>query len=278
MPETSTSPLPVYHDKWIRLIGIPVITAFAYYLTYNNIQFNAWFVYEVLSDAFKIFLIWQVVRIIITWLDKGYAWHQHFIYRFLIQVLATCALGILTLTILVYLEYGFIRPYPMEHYWSFDVIIALIFLLFLNGIYIGLYFYHSYLQSLAEKELLRQELLEEATGNREHIVVRVGKKDTLVPYTQISCVYSEAKETYLLTSGNKTYLLDASLDRLEEQLPDSLFFRANRKFILTADLVQSYITEMHGKLTVQLKPHPKLPENFSISRDKAPAFRRWLKR
>ena len=279
MPGNNTShTLPVYHDKWIRLIGIPVITAFGYYLTYDDTRFNAWLVYEVLSDAFKIFLVWQAVRWCIVQLDKRYPWQPHFVQRLLIQLFLTSVVGIATLTVLVYLEYGFIRPYQMEHYWSFDVVIAFIFLLFANGIYIALYFYHSYLQSQEDKNSLAQKLSAEAPINHEHLVVRVGKKDILVPYTQISCIYSEAKETYLLSADNKTYLLDASLDRLEEQLPESLFFRANRKFILNADLVQSFTAETHGKLTVQLKGHPKLPPYLTISRDKASAFRQWLKR
>ncbi|PSR52764.1 hypothetical protein AHMF7605_04120 [Adhaeribacter arboris] len=270
--------LPVYYDKWIQIIGIPVITAFAYYLTYDDIKLNRWFVYEVLSDAFKIFLVWQAVRAVIIRLDKNYSWHKHLIFRLIIQIISTCVVGILTLSFLVLLEYRFIRPYQIEHFWSFDVIIALIFLLFINGIYIGLYFYDSYLQSQTEKYKLVQELQQETTGNHEHLLVRIGKREIRVPYSEISCAYSEAKETYLLTIDNKTYLLDSSLDRLEEQLPASVFFRANRKFILTVHLVQSYTTETHGKLTVQLISHPKLPENFTISRDKAPAFRRWLKR
>ena len=277
MPESiSGHRLPVYHDKKIRLIGIPVITAFGYYLTYNNIKLNGWFFYEILSDAFKIFLIWQVVRWCIIRLDLLLPWRQHFTTRLLFQIMITTIGGIATLAALVYLDYTFIRPYQLEHFWSFDIVIALIFLLFVNGIYTGLYFYDSYLVSVSEKLEAERKLNAEATSLREHLVVNVGRKDILVPYPEITCIFSEGKETYLLTSNSKTYLLNSSLDRLEEQLPPSLFFRANRKFILTPNLVQSFTSETHGKLTVQLKPNSKFLEPLSISRDKAPAFRRWL--
>jgi DNA-binding LytR/AlgR family response regulator len=129
-----------------------------------------------------------------------------------------------------------------------------------------------------EKEALAKKLAAENGASHEHLLVKVGKKDILVPYADIAGIYSEAKETYVLTTEFKTFLLDASLDRLEEQLPKTLFFRANRKFIITPDLVTSFTTETHGKLTVQLKALPKLPESLTISREKAPAFRRWLKR
>ncbi|WP_232065027.1 LytTR family DNA-binding domain-containing protein [Rhodocytophaga rosea] len=82
----------------------------------------------------------------------------------------------------------------------------------------------------------------------------------------------------MLTHDNKTYLIDLSLDKLAEQLPASLFFRANRKFIVAATIVNSMQADTYGKLLVHLKAHPKLPPNLTISRDKAPAFRQWLKR
>lgn len=167
------------------------------------------------------------------------------------------------------------------------MVIAFIFILFINGIYAALYFYDFYVTSVAEKVNLEQNLENQVekireelqvndyfTPAREHILVKVGRKDILVPYLDITCIYSEAKETYLLTTDNKMYLLDLSLDRLEEQLPASLFFRANRQYLITPELVHSLVPENHGKLTVHLHSKPQLPATLSISRDKAPAFRR----
>ncbi len=53
MPDNITDrPLPVYRDAWIKWFGISVITGFAYYLTYDHVEFNGWFIYEILSIAF----------------------------------------------------------------------------------------------------------------------------------------------------------------------------------------------------------------------------------
>jgi DNA-binding LytR/AlgR family response regulator len=109
-------------------------------------------------------------------------------------------------------------------------------------------------------------------------VVRVGKKEAVVPFAEILCFYSEEKETFLLTSAGKTYLVDLSLDKVEEQVPQTHFFRANRKFIITAAMVTTIQTEAYGKLLVNIAEVPKLPASITISREKAPAFRQWLKR
>jgi hypothetical protein len=279
MSESSApQPLPVYRDKWIQLLGIPVVTLFSYYLTYNNIQLNWLLAYEVLSDAFKIFVVWQVIRWVIVELDKRYIWQKDLVSRLLLQVPLTCIAGIAALTLLVYAEYAFIRPYRLEHYFDFDVVIALIFILLGNAIYVGLYYYDLYLRSLSEKQELARKLQSENQRQAEHLVVRVGKREIVVPYAEIKCFYSEEKETFLLTSGNKNYLVDLSLDKLEEQLPPADFFRANRKFIIAPSLVATVQTEAYGKLAVTLKESPRLPATISISREKASAFRQWLKR
>jgi hypothetical protein len=269
--------LPVYRDKWIQIIGIPLITVFSYYLTYNNIQFNGLLVYELLSDALKIWIIWQVIRRVITELDKQYIWQKGLLTRLILQVPLTCLAGIFVLTLLVYAEYALIRPYRLENYFNFDVVIAIIFILLGNVIYVGLYYYDLYRRSLSEKQELARKLETKNRRQAEHFVVRVGKKEVVVPFAEVLCFYSEEKETFLL-SANKTYLVDLSLDKLEEQLPDTHFFRANRKFIITSSLVAAVQTEAYGKLTVELKQAPKLPQIISISREKAAAFRQWLKR
>lgn len=270
--------LPVYRDRWIQLVCIPAITLFSYYLTYNNIRFNWLLAYELLSDSLKIFIVWQVIKKVIVALDKRYPWHRGLVWRLLLQLPLTCLAGIGALTLLVYMEYALVRPYRLEHYFDFDVIIALIFILLSNAIYVGLYYYDLYLRSLSEKQALEKKLESDSNRQADHCVVRVGKKEVIVLFAEIMCFYSEDKETFLLTTTNKTYLMDVSLDKLEEQLPPARFFRANRKFILTSVLVSAVQSEAYGKLLVNLKETPKLPATVMISREKASAFRQWLKR
>jgi DNA-binding LytR/AlgR family response regulator len=298
LPSTAHSVLlrPYYRDGWVQVVGIPLITAFGYYLTYNNIQFNWMMAYEVVSDAFKILLVWQVARAVVVWLDRRLPWQHGLLRRLVAQVPLTCLAGAATLTGLVHLEYAFLRDYPMEHYWDFDLVIALIFLLLFNVIYTGLYYYDQYRrnhalyqQSEAEKQTLAEQVADwhqqgaqppttaPLTAQPEHLVVKLGRREVVVPYQEIRCCYSADKETYLLTLDDKQYLLDQSLDRLTEQLPATLFFRANRQFLLTAKAVELVQPDTHGKLVVQLTAAPRLPERIVVSRDRASAFRQWLR-
>ncbi len=281
----SSPALPTYQDRWLRALGVPLITAFEYYLTYDNIQFNGLFVYEVLSDGLKILLIWQLLRWIVTRLDGKVPWEKGLLRRLAVQLPLTCLAGIALLTSLVQLEYRFIRPYPVQHFFDFDVVIALIFLLFFNVLYVSLYFYDSYRRSKAEKEALAGRLqaisvpppVAAPPRKPGEVVVRVGSREVVIPLEDILCLYSEEKETYLLHQDGKVYLMDASLDKLEAQLGPPVFFRANRKFILTRKIIETVRPDTYGKVAVGLKPAARLPEQITISRDKAAPFRDWLK-
>ncbi len=285
MAHDSSPALPTYQDRWLRAIGVPVITAFEYYLTYDDIRFNGLFLYEVLSDALKILLIWQLLRWIVTRLDVRVPWAKGLLPRLAVQLPLTCLAGVALLTGLVHLEYRFIRPYPVAHYFDFDVVIALIFLLLFNVLYVGLYFYDSYRRSQAGMEALAGQLQAAAVPppvaapprKPDEVVVRVGAREVVIPLADILCLYSEEKETYLLHQDGKVYLLDASLDKLEAQLGPPVFFRANRKFIVTRRIIETVRPDTYGKLAVGLKPAARLPEQISISRDKAAPFRDWLK-
>jgi hypothetical protein len=291
-------PRPNYRDKWVQLLGVPLITAFGYYLTYNNIHLNWTTVSELGSDAVKIFLVWQVLRRVVVWLDGRLPWQGGLLRRLAVQVPLTCLAGAAALTGLVYLEYAFVRDYPLEHYWDFDLVIALIFLLMVNVVYVGLYYYDQYRRNhalyhraQAENAALNQQLQSAAAAPPaappgpaplpepvlEHLLVKVGRREVVVPYAEVRCCYSADKETYLLTLDERHYLLDQSLDRLTEQLPATLFFRANRQFLLGAKAVAQVQAEAHGKLAVQLVASPRLPERIVVSRDRAPAFRQWLR-
>ena len=62
-------------------------------------------------------------------------------------------------------------------------------------------------------------------------------RDGLIPInsSEIAYFYSEDSVTFLKTKDAKTYIINDSLDTLENQLNPKLFFRANRKIILSIE-------------------------------------------
>ena len=116
----------------------------------------------------------------------------------------------------------------------------------------------------------------EPFSNKKTIVVSLGNKKEIIESDQVLCLYSNQKFTYLITKDGKQHLIDESLERLEERLGNHHFFRANRQFIITSEVVKEYKSFSDGKLEVHIKPMLNLPQSISVSRLKAHAFRKWL--
>src|SRR5215203_6186017 len=111
---------------------------------------------------------------------------------------------------------------------------------------------------------------------KEKFVVQFRHQWIPVNTKDIACFMKDTLN-YLVTFTGETYHLSfESLDEIEDVLDPSLFYRANRQFIININAVQSMMPRENSKLSVFLKPPLKM--EVDISRDKAPEFRKWLDR
>ena len=90
----------------------------------------------------------------------------------------------------------------------------------------------------------------------------------------MECFYSEHKATYLFNSDKKNYLLDLTLEQLEEQLDPVKFFRVSRKFIINVDAISDIISYTNSRLQIKLKHFSD--QEIIVSREKVKHFRNWL--
>lgn len=83
---------------------------------------------------------------------------------------------------------------------------------------------------------------------------------------------------YLYLFNGERYLVDEdTLDDVEEILNPDQFYRANRQFIINIDAIQSVKSIENSKILVKLK-EPNQKFEIDISREKAPAFKKWMNR
>lgn len=114
--------------------------------------------------------------------------------------------------------------------------------------------------------------------NNKGLILSIGNKKEIVHHSEILCLYSNQKITYLININHKQIVVDESLEKLEERLGNHRFFRVNRQFIIVSELVREYKTLSDGKINIMLKPSPNLPSSISVSRLKAHAFRKWMEK
>ena len=101
-------------------------------------------------------------------------------------------------------------------------------------------------------------------------------KNELVPILveQIAYIYTENTITYIISIENKKSTSNSSLDELYNDLNKTLFFRANRQYILSINAIDKIIRYGNNQLKIEVLPKTEL--NIIISKNKASEFKAWL--
>ena len=259
-----------YNDVKFFLVAIAFISAFNYYLTWSNIKFNWFLVYTYTIDTIQGWLAWWAVRSIIIYLDKKMPYGNKPLKRILVQLLVTSIAGLLVIILLTELVSWIFRGRPaLANFYFFDIFIIVIWFFVINGIYIGMHYYSEW----RESERQRQEEKKLRTGG---FTVKHGNQNILLPFADILGFYAEEGYTILLTKENKKYFPDRSLDKIETILPEELFFRLNRQYILHRKVVTGFKRTGNGKIDVLVNAPESLPSSIAVSRTKAVSFKNWF--
>ncbi|MEP1095240.1 MAG: LytTR family DNA-binding domain-containing protein [Cyclobacteriaceae bacterium] len=125
---------------------------------------------------------------------------------------------------------------------------------------------------LASKiEDLRKDI---AKGYRNKFLIKTGLKYRSITIKEIAYFYSTDSTTYLRTVEEESYILDLSLDGIQESVDPSQFFRVNRHLIIHESSIESIDSFFNGRLSLDLSP--TFDENVIVSRDKVKLFKSWL--
>ncbi len=92
----------------------------------------------------------------------------------------------------------------------------------------------------------------------------------------IACFLFDARITYAITFDNQRYVINHSMDRLENELDPELFFRANRQTIINMEAIDRFESYFNGQLAIKLVNN--IEDKVLVSRIKASQFKEWLNR
>jgi DNA-binding LytR/AlgR family response regulator len=124
-------------------------------------------------------------------------------------------------------------------------------------------------KKLAEPEGRQSLYKEKFIVNFRHQWIPVNTND-------IACFMKENIHYIYTFSGDKHILDFTTLEEIEELLDPRKFYRANRQFIVNIEAIQSVMPHENQKLSLTLKSPLKM--EVDISREKAPAFKKWFDR
>jgi len=120
------------------------------------------------------------------------------------------------------------------------------------------------------KELLQPQSKE----FKSRFMVKFGEKIQSVLTTETAFFYSEERITFLQTNEGKKYILDYTLDQLENMLDPKYFFRLNRKYIASFGAIAEIHTYSNSRLKIKLSDCAD--NDILVSREKVGALKEWL--
>ena len=111
---------------------------------------------------------------------------------------------------------------------------------------------------------------------KTRFVIKVGEHLRTVEVNDIQYFYSQEKATFCVTEDKRHLVLDYTLEQLEDMVDPSLFYRINRKYLVSSDAIQDIISYTNSRL--KLKLHASLDQDIIVARERVQEFKVWLDR
>lgn len=109
---------------------------------------------------------------------------------------------------------------------------------------------------------------------KKRFTIKVGQHIKIVDIDDIECVYSHNKATYIHTNQNRSYLIDFTLEQLQEHLDATKFYRVSRKFYVNINAINDIISYTNSRLQIKLNHFNEF--EIIVSREKVQGFKKWI--
>jgi DNA-binding LytR/AlgR family response regulator len=109
---------------------------------------------------------------------------------------------------------------------------------------------------------------------KSRFMVKLGEHIRSIPTNQISLLYADGRDVYMVTDQGRKFIIDYTLESLEDILDPKNFFRLNRTFILNIDSIKDVLMYSNSRLKITLtQPFDK---EIIVSREKVNEFKEWF--
>lgn len=125
-------------------------------------------------------------------------------------------------------------------------------------------------------ESLLAQLQGKEPGYKKRFLIQIGEKIKKVELSEVAYFYVLEKGIYLKTFQGNSYPVEYTLDKLENLIDPSRFFRINRKYLVNIDSIASMTAYSRGRVKLELKPAADDEFDTIVSIDRSADFKRWL--
>ncbi|MCD4747107.1 MAG: LytTR family DNA-binding domain-containing protein [Bacteroidales bacterium] len=134
--------------------------------------------------------------------------------------------------------------------------------------------YKSQINQKLDNEVFDKVLQMLGKNYKNRFLIKVGEHIKSINVDDINFFYSLEKATFLKTKSDNNYVIDYSLEQLENLIDPQQFFRINRKYLVNLNAIIDIITYSNSRLNIILK-HSE-DKDVIVSREKVSKFKKWL--
>jgi two-component system, LytTR family, response regulator len=109
---------------------------------------------------------------------------------------------------------------------------------------------------------------------KNRFMVKLGEHIRSITSDTISLFYAEGRDVFLVTNQNRKFIIDYTLEALEDILDPKIFFRVNRTFVLNINSIKDVIVYSNSRLKIILVQ--EFDKEIIVSREKVNEFKEWF--
>ncbi|HUP14185.1 MAG TPA: LytTR family DNA-binding domain-containing protein [Niastella sp.] len=109
---------------------------------------------------------------------------------------------------------------------------------------------------------------------RKRFLVKHAQKLVSVDVEEIAYFYSDGRLNFFKTTDNRKFVVDYTMDDLEEMLDPNQFFRISRAFYVAVNCIDQIHDYFGNRLLLNLRP--AVDKEAIVSREKVTDFKKWM--
>jgi DNA-binding LytR/AlgR family response regulator len=123
-------------------------------------------------------------------------------------------------------------------------------------------------------EVIKEALGPSGKSYKNRFMVKLGDHIKSITSDQISLFFADGRDVYLVTNQPRKFIIDFTLEALEEILDPKKFYRTNRSYIINIDAIQDVVVYSNSRL--KITPVIKWDNEIVVSREKVGQFKEWF--
>lgn len=109
---------------------------------------------------------------------------------------------------------------------------------------------------------------------KNRFMVKLGEHIRSITSDNIVVFYADGRDVFLVTNQLRKFIIDYTLESLDEILDPKLFFRLNRTFIVNINAIKDVIVYSNSRLKIIL--NVEFDKEIIVSREKVGEFKEWF--